>query len=377
MATISNNMFYKSAKTLNELVIRLGNQTYAEINILIANAEKPKKMPQTNPFLIQDFVKKSVSRHEQMNENMKHTRQDKILFTTKDPICAVQLLSLEKFMGISISTDIIWENVSARFLIFDIPTSTPLEELAAEIEDKNDCIVVEMRRFLKQNSPKEMSPVLITILGTTVPEAIKIWFVHQRLQKFIDRPRQCNKCFSFMHPSRIGDQIVICYLCGVVHIGPCQQPEKCINCNGPHNAKSTSCPSYITEQKILELKCRNRITTGEARRIFQQNKAKYSETVKTMPAVTNNEDTINAKFETILQAINDRFERQMAIFADMLQKSMDCICQNFCKIITQCVDPGSSPVRKKKLFSNLRQMSSSITSWDAGGSQDAEDMSQC
>ncbi|GBO32965.1 hypothetical protein AVEN_180818-1 [Araneus ventricosus] len=309
MATTFNNMFYKSAKTLNELVMRLGSQTYDEINIIIANAEKPKKLPQSNPFLIQDFVKKS--------------------------------------------------------------------ELAAEIEDKNDCIVVEMRRFLKQNSPKEISPVLITILGTTVPEAIKIWFVHQRLQKFIDRPRQCNKCFSFMHPSRICDKTIICYLCGAAHIGPCQQPVKCINCNGPHNAKSTSCPSYITEQKILELKCRNHITTGEARRIFQQNKATYSETVKTMPAVTNIEDTINAKFETLLQAINDRFERQMAIFADMLQKSMDCICQNFCKIITQCVDPGSSPVRKKKLFSNLRQMSNSINSWDAGGSQEAEDMPQC
>ncbi|GBM78121.1 hypothetical protein AVEN_17047-1 [Araneus ventricosus] len=166
-------MFYKSAKSLNELVMRLGNQTYAEINIVIANAEKTKKLPRTNPFLIQDFVKQSVSRHEQI-ENMKHTRQGKIMFTTKDPICAIQLLSLETFMGISISTDIIWENVSARFLIFDIPTSTPLGELVAEIEDKNDCIVVEMRRFLKQNSPKEMSPVLITILGTTVPEAIKI-----------------------------------------------------------------------------------------------------------------------------------------------------------------------------------------------------------
>ncbi|GBM23957.1 hypothetical protein AVEN_198193-1 [Araneus ventricosus] len=93
-----------------------------------------------------------------------------------------------------------------------------------------------------------------------------------------------------------------------------------------------------------------------------------------MPAVTNLEDTINAKFETLLQAINDRFERQMAVFADMLQKSIDCICQNLCKIIAQFVDPCSSPVRKKKLFSNLRQMSGYITSWDAGGSNVTEDM---
>ncbi|GBM04764.1 hypothetical protein AVEN_20206-1 [Araneus ventricosus] len=145
MASASNSVFFKSAKTLNELVMRLGNQKYEEINIIIANAEKTKKMPQTNPFLVQNFIKKSSNRHEQI-ENMKYTRQDKIQFTTKDPICAVQLLILEKFMGINVVTDIIWENVCARFLIFDIPTSTPLEELAVEIEDKSDCIVVEMRR---------------------------------------------------------------------------------------------------------------------------------------------------------------------------------------------------------------------------------------
>ncbi|GBM97028.1 hypothetical protein AVEN_234751-1 [Araneus ventricosus] len=183
--------------------------------------------------------------------------------------------------------------------------------------------------------------------------------------------------FSFTHPSRICDKANACYLCGVIHIGPCQPPEKCINCNGPHNAKSRSYPFYIKEQKILELKCRNHITTGEARRIFQQNTAKYSETVKTMPAVTNLDDTVNAKFETLLQAINDRFERQMAIFADILQKSMDCFYQNMCKIIAQCVDPSSSPVRRKKLFSNLRQMTGSITSWDAGSSNVTEDMPLC
>ncbi|GBM88463.1 hypothetical protein AVEN_126658-1 [Araneus ventricosus] len=68
MASTSNNMFFKSAKTINELVMRLGNQTYEEINVIIANAEKPKKMPQTNPFLVQDFVKKSVATNNRKHE---------------------------------------------------------------------------------------------------------------------------------------------------------------------------------------------------------------------------------------------------------------------------------------------------------------------
>ncbi|GBM07291.1 hypothetical protein AVEN_187849-1 [Araneus ventricosus] len=132
---------------------------------------------------------------------MKYTRQGKILFATKDPLCAVQLLSLTKFMETDISTDVIWENICSRFLIFDIPVNTSMEELAEEIQGENDLDVIEMRRVLKQNSVKDMSPVLITVLSTTIPDEIKIWFINQKIQHFIDRPRQCTKCYSLAHAS--------------------------------------------------------------------------------------------------------------------------------------------------------------------------------
>ncbi|GBM16551.1 putative RNA-directed DNA polymerase from transposon BS [Araneus ventricosus] len=209
-------------------------------------------------------------------------------------------------MEIDVSTDLIWGNISARFLVVDIPTTTPLEELSKEIQDKNDCLVVEMRRFVKPNSGKVTSPVLITILGTTVPETIKLWFIRQRIQPFVDRPRQCNKCFVYTHGARTCDKNNICFCCGGDHTGACQQPLKCVNCSGSHNAKSRSCPVYIQEQKILELKCRNHITIGEARRIFRQKNANYAESVKTLPAVCNIEESINAKFESLLKTVNDR-----------------------------------------------------------------------
>ncbi|GBO13884.1 hypothetical protein AVEN_207569-1 [Araneus ventricosus] len=234
-------------------------------------------------------------------------------------------------MEIDVSTDVIWENISARFLVTDIPTTTPLQELATEIQNKNYCLVVELRRFVKLNSNKAISPVLITILGTTVPETIKLWFIRQRIQSFVDRPRQCNKCFVYTNGTRTCDKNNICFCCGGDHIGPCQQPPQCVNCSGSHNAKSRSCPIYIQEQKILELRCHNHITIGEARRVFQQKNTKYAESVKTLPAVSNIEESLNEKFENLLKTINDRFERQMQLFADMLQKSMNCILQNFSK----------------------------------------------
>jgi len=54
-----------------------------------------------------------------------------------------------------------------------------------------------MRRFIKSTSTKETTPVLITILGTTIPDAVKILFIHQQMQQFIDSPRQC--IINFTH----------------------------------------------------------------------------------------------------------------------------------------------------------------------------------
>ncbi|GBM37836.1 hypothetical protein AVEN_84537-1 [Araneus ventricosus] len=377
MGSVVNNIYFKSNKNVNELVIRAGQKDFNEINVIISNADRNKKIPQLNPFLVQACVKKAVNRHDNI-DNMKYTRQGKIMFTTKDPICAVQLLSLDKFMEIDVTTNIIWENLCSRFLIFDIPVNTPLEELAEEIQAKNNLDVVEMRRFLKQNSSKQTTPVLITVLGTTVPDSIKICFINQKIQHFIDRPRQCTKCHSLVHPSRTCDKDNVCSRCSEIHTGPCQGPEKCINCTGPHDAKSYLCPAYIREKKVLELKCRNHITTGEARRLIQLQNTNYSETVKVLPASAELQETVTSKFEALIQSVNEKFERllqavnekleaQTATFANMLHTTIESIMQNMYKIVVQSLESNTSPTRKKKLPKNLDLSSSLPMQWDAGG----------
>ncbi|GBM40996.1 hypothetical protein AVEN_250316-1 [Araneus ventricosus] len=162
------------------------------------------------------------------------------------------------------------------------------------------------------------------------------------------------------------------------HVGPCQGPEKCINCKGPHNAKSNLFPAYIKEKKILELKCRNHITTSEARRVFHLQNMKYSEAVKNSPASAELQDTVNLTFESLLQSVNEnsecllqsaneKFEKQTAIFAEMLHKTIESIMQNMYKIIVQSLETNTSPTRKKKLPKNLDLSTSLPMQWDAGG----------
>ncbi|GIY15563.1 uncharacterized protein CEXT_203171 [Caerostris extrusa] len=94
----SNNNYFKSSKSINELVLRLGQKSFEEIHIICQHSvAKHKIPPRSNPFLIQaDIKKKHVNRHDNIT-SMKFSRQGKLIFTTADLVCAAQILNLEKF----------------------------------------------------------------------------------------------------------------------------------------------------------------------------------------------------------------------------------------------------------------------------------------
>ncbi|GBL86617.1 hypothetical protein AVEN_115470-1 [Araneus ventricosus] len=62
-------------------------------------------------------------------------------------------------------------------------------------------------------------------------------------------------------------------------------------------------PGLHKRKKILELKCWNHITTGEARRMFQLQNMKYLESVKVSPASTELQDTVTSKFEALIHGL--------------------------------------------------------------------------
>ncbi|GBL77190.1 hypothetical protein AVEN_12811-1 [Araneus ventricosus] len=358
MQTSPPEKFLQSGKSTNELVLRLGQNEYEDINILISNADWNSKIPQLNPFTLQSFIKDKINRHTSI-QNMKFTRQGKIILTTQDPVCATQLLNLESVLNIKVSTNVIWENITLRFLLYDIPTKVSLRENAEELTRNNGIEIVEMRRLVKQNNTRETSLVLVTKLGTPLPEYMKIWFTNQKIQSFIDRPRQCVKCYSFKHPSRVCEKTPICPSCGEILSGICQAPQKCINCQGEHAATSRGCPFYIKEQNILEFKGRNHLTTAEARRIYSQSaKFNYTAAVKANTPSNNIEGQINEKMETMLlkmnekiesitQIINAKMEQQATMLVEMFERLVESLLQNL-TAINKLGGETISPPRKKK-----------------------------
>ncbi|GFV81206.1 uncharacterized protein TNCV_4772341 [Trichonephila clavipes] len=165
--------FFRSSLRDAEIILRAGQRIISEINILVENSQGSSQIPKSNPQLLNAEIKKKIARHENI-KSMSFTRNGKIRFSTLDPVCAAQILSLEKISNVSVKTNILWEGITSRFLIYEIPLDIYLNEIAKELQETNNFEIIEMRRFIKTGSQQQFSPVLITILGTTLPETVKL-----------------------------------------------------------------------------------------------------------------------------------------------------------------------------------------------------------
>ncbi|GFX91010.1 uncharacterized protein TNCV_2283021 [Trichonephila clavipes] len=282
---------------------------------------------------------------------MSFTHNGKIRFSTLDPVCAAQILSLEKILNVSVKTNILWEGITLRFLIYEIPLDMSLNEIAKELQETNDFQIIEMTRFIKTGSQQQFSPVLIAILGTTLPETVKLWFINHRIQNFIDKPRQCT-CFSFLHSARFCQKTAICINYGVSHSGQCSNNSRCINCKGDHPANSLNCPEYIKEKKILELKCEQHLTLGEARRRFRDNKrTSYSAVIQTNTVNLDMQDYLEKKLENMLTSFQAILEKQTTLIMEAFQKTMESVLSHLSKVF-EMGKSSHSPLWKKKAVGN-------------------------
>ncbi|GIY37928.1 hypothetical protein CEXT_149971 [Caerostris extrusa] len=152
-----------------------------------------------------------------------------------------------------------------------------------------------------------------------------------------------------------------------ISTGQCQGPEKCILCNGPHSATSKICPRHTHEQKILDFKCRNHLTIGEARRLYtQSSKTHYSDAAKINTTAPNIEEIVNQRVESIVQTITTKMEQQTTLLIEIFQKTIENLVQYLVSVFHQ-TDLKISPNRKRQMI-NIVPPTNNPMQWDAGGS---------
>lgn len=306
-----------------DLLDRAKGENLNEIVILFEATEGG--IPASHPrHLKQSIIQKVTSPNK--IEFLKRTRQGKFIAITKDLATANELLRIQELIQTPVRSSIQIENITTRFLLHSIPTDVSCEEIAQELWERG-IACYEVRRFCRGGEGARIPTmtVLVTKLGTQLPEKVTLWFERHRVSLFVDRPRQCVRCFSFEHSVRNCARQQVCPKCGSHHDGKdCGAVEPhCINCDGSHSATDHTCPRYKKEEEILSLKSRLHVSLAEARRQYRVNEPKgqsFATTLtSTAPTVTkvNQIDT-----DSIIKEVTVRLETQMSNIVDTIMKTV-------------------------------------------------------
>ncbi|GFW68787.1 uncharacterized protein TNCV_3640011 [Trichonephila clavipes] len=133
--------------------------------------------------------------------------------------------------------------------------------------------------------------------------------------------------------------------------GQCSNNSRCINCKGDHPDNSLNCPEYIKE-KILELKCEQHLTLGEARRRFRDNKrTSYSAVIQANTVNLDMQDYLEKNLENMLTSFQAILEKQTTLIMEAFQKTMESVLSHLSKI-SEMGKSSHSPLRKKKAVGN-------------------------
>ncbi|GBO43013.1 hypothetical protein AVEN_37559-1 [Araneus ventricosus] len=156
--------------------------------------------------------------------------------------------------------------------------------------------VVNVRRILTRKGTATIPTkhVILTFSSTVLPSSIKAGYLNIRVRPYIPYPLRCFKCQKFGHSQTACRGKQICSRCAFEghSYSSCQSKPNCANCHQAHESASKSCPKWIEEKKIQEVRVKKKLTYSEARKLFQSESAtSYAQITKvSKPAMSTQTD---------------------------------------------------------------------------------------
>ena len=157
----------------------------------------------------------------------------------------------------------------------------------------------------------------LTFCMPSLPAYIKVGFERVPIKLYIPSPLRCFKCQQYGHTKDRCDKGKVCAKCAQSDHGdePCAGPHSCVNCKGAHPSFSKSCPTWIKESAIQQIKTERKIPFFEARKLVEQTQPvanlSYAEAAKAKKPATRSigiqadDKAQNAQFSLSLQRCNE------------------------------------------------------------------------
>lgn len=239
-----------------------------------------------SPVRIAQWLEKAVADVEQV----KSIREGIKVRTTEDKARQMKA-ALKVYEGESVLVEIIKPNIKLRGVLYRVPESVEM----FEIEDS--CIEVD-----KAEKIGKAGTVFLTFsnLIKSVPESIKIGYIHCKVHEFIPQPLRCFKCQRFGHVASGCRGKEKCLTCGGEHnVRTCEtENQKCSNCGGSHKANSKECPVYQKEKLTIEVKVTQKVSYAEATKRVEDTRARQERAASLVVPETQSSQVVEASNPT-------------------------------------------------------------------------------
>lgn len=144
----------------------------------------------------------------------------------------------------------------------------PESELTTELSSQG--VVAAKRIKIKRNNELiNTKHVILTFNSPKLPSYINAGYLRCATRIYIPNPLRCFKCQRFGHSKNVCRGKDACSKCGNQDANhnseTCNAAEQCVNCNGNHASFSKTCPKWLQEKQIQEIKAKENISYPEAR----------------------------------------------------------------------------------------------------------------
>ena len=129
-----------------------------------------------------------------------------------------------------------------------------------------DAVVISVRDGSDETRRRRTNTVILTFNRSQPPAHITAGYLRIPVDRYVQNPLRCYNCQRFGHGKAHCRREQACAKCGQVGHDrtDCQQREHCINCNGSHTAASKTCPKWILEKRVQQIRAEKNIPFKQA-----------------------------------------------------------------------------------------------------------------
>lgn len=229
-----------------------------------------------NPKLLQEQLI-AVTNHSREISEVRQFGRTGLLCKSSNADCVRDLLACSSFASQAVRTFIPSHLACVQGVVRDVDKSLTTQEVLDLFAPAGVVAMFRCSRVV-DGRRQPTDSIIATFAGHSRPSEIKAWPVLYRVDPFIRKLRQCEKCWRFGHVERNCKSILRCRNCSSGHhFSVCQaQASLCCLCGSTHAADYAECPVRVQESAVNETMDRCHCTRFDAMAMVKRRASEFS-----------------------------------------------------------------------------------------------------